>query len=130
MKEKLKSLLSNDTFFTSALVLMVGFTSFGLGRLSIEETVRTAGPQTATAGVVFIDPPVSTTTSATIPNQQTQEVPRPPSEVVASKSGTKYHLPNCPGAKQIKPENLIRFNSIESAKSAGYAPASNCPGLH
>jgi methylphosphotriester-DNA--protein-cysteine methyltransferase len=49
--------------------------------------------------------------------------------VVASKSGTKYHLPTCPGAKQIKSTNLITFNSKQEAEAAGYTPASNCPGL-
>lgn len=48
---------------------------------------------------------------------------------VASKNGTSYHLPNCPGAKQIKPENKIEFNSKEEAEKAGYKPAANCPGL-
>lgn len=48
---------------------------------------------------------------------------------VASKNGTSYHLPSCPGAKQIKPENKIEFISKEEAEKAGYKPAANCPGL-
>ncbi len=48
---------------------------------------------------------------------------------VASKSGTKYHLDTCPGAKQIKAENKITFASREEAEAAGFAPAANCPGL-
>lgn len=50
-------------------------------------------------------------------------------EVVGSKNGTKYHLPSCPGAKQISEKNLIKFKSIEEARSRGYTPASNCKGL-
>ncbi len=49
--------------------------------------------------------------------------------VVASKSGTKYHLPDCPGAKQIKESNKISFASVSAARAAGYTPAANCPGL-
>lgn len=48
---------------------------------------------------------------------------------VASISGTKYHLPSCSGAKRIKEENKVWFNSKEEAEKAGYKPASNCPGL-
>lgn len=48
---------------------------------------------------------------------------------IASKSGAKYHLPSCPGAKQIKPENRIEFKSKEEAEARGYSPAANCPGL-
>ncbi|HYF29320.1 MAG TPA: Ada metal-binding domain-containing protein [Candidatus Paceibacterota bacterium] len=48
---------------------------------------------------------------------------------VASKSGTKYHLPSCSGAKRIKEENKVWFATKEAAEAAGYAPAANCPGL-
>lgn len=48
---------------------------------------------------------------------------------VASKNGTKYHLIECPGAKQIKEENKIYFSSEDEARNAGYAPAVNCPEL-
>ncbi|MES2994961.1 MAG: Ada metal-binding domain-containing protein [Patescibacteria group bacterium] len=48
---------------------------------------------------------------------------------VASKSGSKYHLPTCSGAKRIKEENKVWFDTKEQAAAAGYGPASNCPGL-
>lgn len=48
---------------------------------------------------------------------------------LASKSGTKYHRPSCPGAKRIKEENKIWFNSKEEAERAGYSPAKNCNGI-
>ena len=48
---------------------------------------------------------------------------------VASKSGTKYHLPGCSGAKRIKEENKVWFDTKEQAAAAGYTPASNCPGI-
>ncbi len=50
--------------------------------------------------------------------------------VIASKSGTKYHLPTCPGAKQIIPKNRLEFASQREAELAGYTPASTCPGLN
>ncbi|MDO8624055.1 MAG: hypothetical protein Q7R54_01745 [bacterium] len=50
-------------------------------------------------------------------------------EVVASKNGTKYFLPWCGGASQIKDENKIWFKSKEAAETAGYQPAANCKGL-
>lgn len=48
---------------------------------------------------------------------------------VASKKGKYYHLPDCPGAKSIKPENKVEFKSVDDAQRAGYDPAQNCPGL-
>lgn len=59
--------------------------------------------------------------------------PQAPSQgstvVVASKSGSKYHYPWCGGAKQIKEENKIFFNSPQEARNAGYTPAANCKDL-
>lgn len=48
---------------------------------------------------------------------------------VASKTGTKYHLPTCAGAKQIKEENKVWFSTKEEAEAAGYTPATNCKGI-
>jgi hypothetical protein len=48
---------------------------------------------------------------------------------LASKSGTKYYLPTCAGAKRIKDENRVWFATVEEAKAKGLTPAANCPGL-
>lgn len=129
MKEKLKSLIGNDGFFTSLLVLLVGLVSFGLGRLSVQDI---GGSMVAEGdgggGVVVSTFPVAEISPASV--VKASESPAQTAiAVVASKSGKKYHLPDCPGAKQIKPANLIRFESIDLARAAGYTPASNCPGL-
>jgi len=50
--------------------------------------------------------------------------------VVASKNGTKYHLPTCPGAATILPQNKIMFKNSIEAEKAGYSPAKNCKGLN
>jgi len=48
--------------------------------------------------------------------------------VVASKSSSskKYHYTWCPGAKKIKPENQVWFDSAQAAQAAGYTLAANC----
>lgn len=50
-------------------------------------------------------------------------------EIIASKNGSVYHYIWCPGAKQIKEENKIYFNSKQEAEKAGYRAAKNCEGL-
>lgn len=45
---------------------------------------------------------------------------------VGSKNSNKYHLPSCRWAKQIKPENLVCFSSVEDAVKKGYQPDKNC----
>ena len=51
-------------------------------------------------------------------------------KVLGSVNSDKYHLPECPGAKQISEKNKIWFDSPEEAEKAGYKPAANCPGLN
>lgn len=66
---------------------------------------------------------------------EVSQKPAPPApisvggQVVASKNGTKYFLPWCGGASQIKEENKIWFADNEAAEKAGYTPAGNCKGL-
>ena len=47
-------------------------------------------------------------------------------EFWASKNSNKYHYPTCKAAQKIKPQNLIKFNSPEDAKKAGYLPCKIC----
>lgn len=133
MLEKLKSLILNDQVFYSLLIIMVAVISFWLGRLSLTPT----DPREPMASRVEVrqTPTVQKGPSAKeiLSSEQTGvKADGNPTEkgiVVGSRSGTKYHLSTCPGAKQIKPENLINFSSIAAAEAAGYKPAANCPEL-
>ena len=116
MLVKLKSLVRSERIFTVVLLCLIGIISFVLGRYSVIDPSFTPQPTDSQAGVVFIDSP--------------DPVVEPgATRVVASKSGTKYHLLTCSGASSIKETNKIYFDSIDQAKAAGYTPAANCKGL-
>ncbi len=117
MLEKLKSFLRNDTYFIAILILLIGVSSFGLGRYSVMDSESGRGQAVSLQQLS----PVET---IQIPSSGEKV------SVVVSKSGTKYHLFDCPGALQMKSENRIEFDDIEDAKAAGYSPAANCPGLN
>ncbi len=102
-------------FFISAVIILVAFASFGLGRLS--KTEETRFPVTVTESGVISKKPSSTKTTSQEKNY------------VASRNGEKYFLEWCSGAGTISPKNKITFTSEEEAKQAGYTPAANCPGL-
>ena len=128
MFEKLKSFAQNDQHYYASLVLLVGLVSFALGRLSLPEggvsdTPRISVQQAALP--TLATKPVETRAAT----PQADPVSISGVSVVASKSGTKYHLLTCPGAGQIKAENRIEFASKDAAEAAGYTPAANCPGL-
>lgn len=127
MTEKLKSLLGDDLLFVSILLLLVGVIAFGLGR----QSVGGVGVQFAQVGAAATPPPAVTLGTFTPPaaTDSASSKTEPRAAVVASKSGTKYHLPDCPGAKQMKEENKVWFDSATAATAAGYTPAANCPGL-
>ncbi len=92
------------------LVVLVGFASFGLGRLSASEDSRP---------------------SVSIHQVEMAEI-KPLAiggQVVASRSGKTYHFPWCPGASSMKESNKIWFKDETAARASGYTPAGNCEGL-
>jgi hypothetical protein len=113
MQVKLKSFVRSERVFIAVLLCLIGVVSFVLGRYSVIEPSFTPTTINNQAGVVFIDSPDSV-------------VKPDATRVVASKSGTKYHLLTCSGASSIKEANKVYFDSIELAKAAGYTPAANC----
>ncbi len=123
LKEKIKliyAFLNSRDFFFSAVIVLVGFASFGLGRLSLLDSEREQVR-------------VESTLIAGVGGAKTEEEEKGSialgGQVVASKTGAKYHFPWCAGASQIAEKNKIWFDSVEEAQKAGYAPASNCKGL-
>ena len=130
MLEKLKSFLGNDSIFYPVLLVLIAGIAFGLGRQSVLPTNNENN--TEKQGKIEVLAPIPQLPAAVASSSPKIAVETPVSgavTVVGSKSGTKYHLPNCPGAKRIKPGNLVIFESIAKAEAAGYTPAANCPGL-
>lgn len=130
MREKLKSLLLEDKTFYGLLVILMSIISFGLGY----QSGARAGAKSVTPGPPEIVYHPATRVEESIPgsNEPTLAIQASTTSavvVVASRAGSRYHLPDCPGALQIKPENRITFASVAAAEAAGYTPAANCPGL-
>lgn len=94
-----------------AIIFLIGFGSFGLGRLSVLETVR---------------PPVLITDSPAIAESRGMNIG---GLIVASRTGSAYYFPWCAGAQKIAQANQIWFGSEAEARRSGYAPAKNCKGL-
>jgi len=97
------------------IIIFVGVSSFGLGRLSALENEQFD---------VYIENPSDTQLEGMAIEALENE-----GKYVGSKNGSSYHLPWCPGAQRILPKNQIWFDTIEEAENAGYNPAGNCKGL-
>lgn len=126
MLEKFKSLFLNDHIFFGLLIVFVGLGSFMLGRASVSQPEQL--PALSKVGEQSGSVSQSIDSEITVKKEQSGGFGGD-IILVASKSGTKYHLESCPGSKQIKDANKIFFSSREEAEAAGYKPAANCPGL-
>lgn len=137
IKEKLNKIkvvgeriFDNQIIFTTLIIILVSFSSFGLGRLSkIEENKK---PLSIYDNITRVDNLASIITTE---SKEPVEV-QPPQlglvaggKYIASKNSDKYHAPWCSGAQRINEENKIWFDSKEEAERAGYTPASNCKGI-
>lgn len=131
MKEKLKSWLMNDQIFYGLLLIIIAILSFILGRFSVEDEKMTEKPLIKMIEPITLTSSSSTTNTKIVnqPNIQTSTNTDTDNQFVASKNGKRYYLKSCSGAKRIKPENIVSFESRESAEAAGYTKAANCPGL-
>ncbi len=117
MFNKIKGFLADDAVFYGLLIIVVAGASFGLGKLSMSSVVENQ------SAAVSVTQPLSDPVTAAETSDNSAK------NYVASKNGTKYHLLTCPGAKQMNEANKVFFSTAEQAASAGYSPASNCPGL-
>lgn len=95
----------------SVIIILVGFSAFGLGRLSVIS-------ESQQKSILLYDT-----------NLNTKPILHIAGAVVASKKGKKYHYPWCSGANRMSEKNKRWFKSIQDARDAGYLPAGNCKGL-
>ncbi len=104
--EKGKKYVTDDLLIV-LIIILVGLSSYGLGRLSVIEENRES---------VYIDQSASVIQSES-------------GGYVGSVNGSIYHLPWCSGAQRIAEKNKVYFDSKVAAEEAGYRPASNCKGI-
>jgi len=122
--ELLQSRKAHDIGLVATVVLL-GITSFGLGRLSVVDEGHASVALCASPQLLHATQAIPETTSS----QTTTITPTTQGQVVGSKNGTVYHLPWCSGAKRISENNKVWFVSKTEAEAAGYRPAANCKGI-
>ena len=113
-----------------AVLLLSATGSYGLGYLSGRSagkgspiSIEVAAPVTIDAGTGTAQPSALASPAAPVASSTGGHA------YVASKNGSKYYLATCAAAARISDANKVWFDSPETAKAAGYAPALNCPGL-
>ncbi len=124
-KIKQKYDIDNSTIVSLLVVIGVGISAFGLGRLSVNNNdfISKSNENIEITPIVGISPvKVIKQSSIEISDDQTGII----KNFVASKNGKLYYPASCTGAKRIKEENRVWFESTSDAEKAGYEFASSC----
>lgn len=131
--KKIKSWLeiNQKDLYLAVLIVLISIISFGLGRLSaIRPEKQPITIEKLEARIMNQEKDYQTNnTNNSSPRDSSFMIHDSKGKYVASKNGTAYHYPWCPGALKIKEENKIWFETKEAAESRGYKPAGNCEGL-
>jgi len=130
--EKIKQFVESNNgkdILVVFIVILVGLGSFGLGRLSknnSESGIKieyTNLPANTISSVESAQNAPNITTEKVIPKGSTNSSGK---IFFASKIGSKYYSIGCSGGKTLKPENKIYFTTEAEAISAGYEKSSTC----
>lgn len=124
-KIKSKTGLDKSTILFLFIIVGVGISSFGLGRLSIDDSLKVKNNITThEAENLLENKKIDSTENSKI----IESIPLQTGEkrYVASKNGKMYYSLGCSGAKRIKPENEVWFSSKTDAEKSGYVLSSTC----
>jgi uncharacterized protein YdeI (BOF family) len=118
-----------ETYLMLLIIILVGLSGFGLGKLSNAGEGKAVIIQTGSAQNLETDSgdgPENTASAieAITKNQNTNNLTS--GNIVASKNGTKYYFPDCSGVGRIQDQNKVYFTSEKEALDAGYTKASGC----
>ena len=136
IESKLNSQAGKDIMVVF-IVVLVGLSSFGLGRLSKEDInkglkVEYTDQQANTINTLdsFENQNLNSQNISQVNTENTQKVPAIPNSVgksfFASSRGQKYYSIGCSAGKTIKQENKVYFSTKTDAEKAGYELSSSC----
>lgn len=110
------------------VIIGVGVSAFGLGRLSVDG--GSAGRVEQGLAIEGVQEPIQNTPrsklSATSVTPATSSQSQGQGNYVASKNGKLYYTRGCKAANRIKPENEVWFTNAGEAESMGYTRSGSC----
>jgi len=131
-KIKDKTGIDKVTIVYLLIIVGVGISSFGLGRISLNNSFN----ENNDSDMAIIETPkerllptgqaenlLNITNNEISSTQPTQSTER---RYVASKNGKMYYSLGCSGAKRINLENEVWFSTSEDAEKSGYTLSSTC----
>ncbi|MEK7138872.1 MAG: hypothetical protein AAB799_01695 [Patescibacteria group bacterium] len=129
MLSKLLNLIKSrqHEIFLGSCIVLVAIISYNLGQInSLKKTPISVIEQKDESLRTKADIFEATDNQQPTTNNTKSQSTKLDTRVVVSKNSNRYHYSWCSGAKRIKPENQIWFNSAQEAESRGYTLAGNC----
>lgn len=130
-KIKSKIDIDKETFMYLCIIILVGLSSFGLGRLSVLSQNKLYNEESRSVTEIPKIVPSDTIEQIILLNDSQKDQSNnmeieQEKKYVASKNGKLYYTKGCKAANRIKPENEIWFSSAEEAKRAGLSASTSC----
>lgn len=116
---------SDFTYLYLFIVVFVGISAFGLGRLSVPKEVKSSISYTKEQPILSLSsskPPVNKITSQEDKTTNILSEKR----YLASKNGKLYYTVGCSASKRIAEKNIIWFSTSTQAELAGYKLSPSC----
>lgn len=140
--EKIKYFIGTEKgkdILTVIIVILVGLSSFGLGRMSKNTSVADLssthltmpanalmGQESAINGLNEANIGSKRVLSTIKSTQKDTDISAKSGNFFASKRGHKYYTNGCTSGNNLKEENKIYFQTKEEAERAGYTLSSSC----
>lgn len=125
--DKIKGQMGIDstTLICLLVVVLVGLSSFGLGRLSVSNIGNDYISELNNINTSIVKEEIGNRVEAESSLNNEDDKPRE-RMYVASKNGKLYYGATCTGAKRISLKNEVWFASSIEAEKAGYELSSSC----
>jgi len=117
--------IDSTTLVCLCIIILVGLSSFGLGRLSVlnissEEDIKL---ENTNDYIVKEEIGKRVKVESSIDNVESNFKER---KYLASKNGKLYYTVSCSGASRIREENKVWFATSTEAEKAGYSLSTSC----
>ncbi|MBF0398440.1 MAG: hypothetical protein HQK78_16810 [Desulfobacterales bacterium] len=112
--------IDNFTYLYLIIIVFIGISAFGLGRLSVG---KEDSKENFKNNEMNIKPEVVLINQE---NQINNVLNEEEKRFLASKNGKLYYTMGCLGAKRIAEKNIIWFGTSQDAELAGYELSSSC----
>lgn len=125
--DKIKGKIDLDvsTLICLCVVVLVGLSSFGLGRLSVINNIDNSNLKLENNSTSLVKEEIGNSILAEKDNALDSSLSKK-RMYVASKNGKLYYSVGCSGAKRISAKNEVWFATTIEAEKAGFTLSTSC----